>query len=386
MKSKINILLNIGWQILFWAAVLYFFVNYSFLRPSSGDLIYKEYIYLAMIIFMVYFNYLFLIPKYFQKGKLAIYWIITVLSILLVSVGEYLLFKPITINCYPKDLKKEILSHYLQVQFFLCTIKNICFFLFFFVVRLYQDMSSKYIAESRAIANTAHTIAVMKSDKDIEIIKTSDIVYMSHNRNYTYFHMIDGKKYFQYIPLKMVGKLLPQKTFLRISKSNIIMLSKVVGYDDFYVILDFFENDKRIKLQISANYKEEVLPVLEKHKINFPNDIDNIGTIKENIKPIKTKNGAIKTNNFQNLAPKNNKLNSNFKLNLLENEIFTYISEHPNCKFYEISEATNKPKRTLQRSIKNLKELELIEYRGAKKNGGYYIIKKKGRNSNKYHK
>ncbi|MDR2010233.1 MAG: LytTR family transcriptional regulator DNA-binding domain-containing protein [Bacteroidales bacterium] len=371
MKFKTNII-GIGLHILFWIVILYFFVNYSYLRPSSQELVYKEYLCVGLIIVMVYLNYLFLIPKFLQKGRLVIYWGLAILSIFAVTVGEYFLFKSVVTKCYSGNLSGEQFNRFMGVQFFLYLTRITGFFLFFFVVKLYQDLSSKYIAESQAIANTTQTMAVMESDKEIKIINISDIVYLSHHKNYTYFHMITGKKYFQYISLKRVEELFPQKTCLRINKSNIIMFSQVIDYNSTLVTLNLIENEKQVSLQISTKYKEDVLSKLKKHK----NSHNTSGGSKRKNGGKKIRNGEGKMAYSVDLAEEKEEKKRKSEPTLLENEILAYISEHPNCKFSEIFMAINKPKRTIERSIKNMKEIGLIEYRGANKNGGYHATEK----------
>jgi predicted transcriptional regulator len=323
---------------------------------------------------MVYFNYFVLIPQYFQTGRLVAYWIIAGLSVFIVAIGEHLLFKPVIVQCIPDDIPEDVLNEYLKVQSFIYLIRAACFFLFFFVVRLYQNLSSKYIAESKAIAESVQTIAVMvsSSNKSVKIIKISDIAYLSHSNSYTCFHMITGEKYFQQIYLKNIEDLLPEKSYLRISKNNIILISQVIEYNDSFVILDLIEENKHVALSISPKYKENVLSELEK----FGNQISNnfIAKTKEQIGKEKFKNGKENLVKFENLAKKNKEKESNFELNFLENEIFEYILKHPNCKFSEISNNINKSKRTIDRNIKSLKDKGLIEYRGSARSGGYHAI------------
>ena len=54
------------------------------------------------------------------------------------------------------------------------------------------------------------------------------------------------------------------------------------------------------------------------------------------------------------------------------NELIQYIEINPNLKANEMSENLNIPLRTIQRWLKQLKEEEKIEFRGAPKTGGYF--------------
>jgi len=54
------------------------------------------------------------------------------------------------------------------------------------------------------------------------------------------------------------------------------------------------------------------------------------------------------------------------------NALHLYIKANPNLKAKEISQNQNIPLRTVERYLKNLKDEEKIEFRGAPKSGGYY--------------
>ena len=52
--------------------------------------------------------------------------------------------------------------------------------------------------------------------------------------------------------------------------------------------------------------------------------------------------------------------------------LFEIISKNSGLSAVEISIKSNIPLRTVQRQVKELKDKNLIEYKGSKKTGGYY--------------
>ena len=54
------------------------------------------------------------------------------------------------------------------------------------------------------------------------------------------------------------------------------------------------------------------------------------------------------------------------------NELYTFIEKNGGLSALNLSQNLNKPLRTVQRWIKQLKEQDKIEYLGSKKTGGYY--------------
>jgi hypothetical protein len=384
MKPKVNII-NISLHVLFWVITSYFFINYSLLRPSSPTAVYREYFCLGAIISMVYLNYFVLIPRFFCKGRFVIYWILTALSILMVAVTEYLLFKPVIMHLHQAHISEEVLNKYLNVQFLLYFVRAVCFFMLFFTVKLYQDISSRYIAETQVIANDTQVVAVIKSDDDIKTIKISAIAYLSHHNRNTYFHLTTGEKYYQRASLKQIEALLPNNSYLRINKNNVVMYSQIDGYNDSFVFLKPVKDENPIELHITNEHKDDILSELKKYKNSLANilDIGNIKNVDGNVKNkngiIKKQNGIIKSSNIINLTLENQEKNADFSEKTLENEIFEYISAHPNCKTSDILAMSDKSRRTVDRNLKNLREKGLIRYKGANKTGGYYVTQKRKR-------
>lgn len=55
------------------------------------------------------------------------------------------------------------------------------------------------------------------------------------------------------------------------------------------------------------------------------------------------------------------------------NSLFEYIKNNPNQRVSQIGEDLGIPAKTLERWIKKLKENKMVEYRGSKKTGGYFV-------------
>ena len=70
--------------------------------------------------------------------------------------------------------------------------------------------------------------------------------------------------------------------------------------------------------------------------------------------------------------PLNGGLNGGLNLNKSIENTYNYIFHNPNCKAKNISENLNVPIDTIDKHIKELVSLNLIERKGSKKTGGYY--------------
>jgi len=67
------------------------------------------------------------------------------------------------------------------------------------------------------------------------------------------------------------------------------------------------------------------------------------------------------------------KARGNEGLNEGLNSIFVVIERNPAIQAKDISDQLNRPIKTVERQISQLKKLDLIERRGSKKTGGYYV-------------
>jgi ATP-dependent DNA helicase RecG len=54
--------------------------------------------------------------------------------------------------------------------------------------------------------------------------------------------------------------------------------------------------------------------------------------------------------------------------------VLAYIQAHPGLRTSQIAVACNTPKRTIERSLRQLKEAKAIEFRGSAKAGGYFAL------------
>jgi predicted HTH transcriptional regulator len=70
---------------------------------------------------------------------------------------------------------------------------------------------------------------------------------------------------------------------------------------------------------------------------------------------------------FKNVAVNNGGLNDE------QTKIITLIEKHPGINTKQIQELSHIPQRTLERWLGELKNQQIIVYKGSKKTGGYYI-------------
>ncbi|MDL2239126.1 LytTR family transcriptional regulator DNA-binding domain-containing protein, partial [Bacteroidales bacterium OttesenSCG-928-L14] len=378
-------------HILFWIGICFYFINFSFFRPLAVGAIYKELLCVIFIITMVYVNYLYLIPKYFQTGRLKLFWVLAILTVLLSGISEFVLVKPNIYKClsFPTDLMKK----YIITVIALIITRNFCYFLIFFLLKIYRDLSAKYIFEKQAISRVTHSIFIISPNNKIaQKIDIDDLVYISQKGNYTYFYLFDGKFYKQYSSLTKVEQTFPANTYVKINKSTLVIISQITEYNETYVAMNMFESDKQVTFTISSQYSNNLMLILNEFANNSINKLDKT--------EIDTKKGGIKMwNNDGNcginsgiceekhevnegvLDPTNDisikqadETAKNIKLHHTTNKILKSVKNNPGSRVPAISKKVHQSYRTVETHLKILKELGLVEYRGARRNGGYFVV------------
>lgn len=90
-------------------------------------------------------------------------------------------------------------------------------------------------------------------------IEYKDVNYIQGLKNYVSIHTNDNK-YITYLTLKEVEESLPPNLFVRIHKSSIINLDKIVTIDGNIVVL---KDKEKTELTIGSSYKDSFLAMLD---------------------------------------------------------------------------------------------------------------------------
>jgi hypothetical protein len=365
--------------------------------------LYKEFVSVLFIIAMVYLNYFYLIPQFFQTGKRKQYWLFALFSIAIAGTGEFVLVLPEVHKCL-NSIPLELFSTVLRTFLFLIILRDIGFFLFFFLIKVYHDLIIKYTHEKQMISAATHAIFISLKNGAMKEVKITEIAYISQEKNYSYFYLIDGLRYPQYGSLSETEQLFPENTCLRINKSNLVIISNIVSYNKTSLQINLKEKGLPVTLKISEKYRGTVFSTLNKHKEQLlqnksnPNAKNNNSGVKrwsnrKNDTPKKEEKYVV---NLQDIALENHVAspiteNSSQQISVLEavelhktsKTIFNFIKDYNNdvtnkkrCRVPTIAEGVNLAQRTVETHILILKEHHLIEYRGAPRNGGYYVVEK----------
>lgn len=95
MKEKQkNMVIKTVVLVLFTVFVIYVFSNFSMLRPAACGALYKEPITAAFVISICFLNYFVLFPFLYRKRKFLLYFIFTLVSVLIAAIAEEIIVFP----------------------------------------------------------------------------------------------------------------------------------------------------------------------------------------------------------------------------------------------------------------------------------------------------
>lgn len=362
---KKNKIFHLVGHVLFWLITAYAFTHYSYLRPMLSP-IYQELFHVFFLVIMVYLHYFLFIPYLFQRKNYTVYWSVTLIIILLLCSFELLLSYAQMENIYGK-LGDDLFHHYIFSVFFLISLRDASFWMFFFILCLYQGLEKSSANKEVAILEKNKVIAVLVNDSKAISIDINELSYIQCIKNKCRLYMKNSTVYEQYASLSHWEELLAPHGAIRINRDTLIMLSAVVSFTNDNILLIPSETNVAI---YKGDKKNEIFNYLCKH---IPS--------KRTVTPDKVIEGV--------LSGKNGALNDEFKtdgaLKFVNLEEFLAIIAGdkekisicrmivflPFSNAKDIAKETQIPYRTVTRKMQYLKENNIIQHKGARKNGNY---------------
>lgn len=351
-------------HLLFIVGLFYFYRNNSILRPIAKGAYYKEYLSAIFLLSIIYANYLFFIPKLFQKRHYVLYSILAVGGILISSTAEILLVSSNIRNCFPASFDdSQIQSFYLNI-FQLVSLRNTGFLLFFFVLRIFEHERETLEKERIAVAKNKGFICVPNGKDNMKTISISDISYILHEKNYTYIHTIDGSRYCKYCSLSSMEELLPENLFIRVNRNAIIPLNKITRYTEDSVSILYGNPAQEISFTLSEKYVPNIREkIASAVGLNLSADGLNVQNDGLNGRSVGLNEGI----NRANLEEFMDSIAHNEDLLIL----CQIIAKDPSVTMKSLSDQLGVSLKTVERRIKILKDKGILQHSGAKKNGEY---------------
>ena len=366
MTNKTNkiFIIRVLLHLVFILGIFYFFRNNSILRPLAKGAYYKEYLSAFFLLILLYANYLFFVPEFFQKRRYFLFFILALAGILGSSSMEMLLVLPNIKSCFPDTFDNFQLKLVYTHLFYLIGLRNTGFLLFFFVLRIFEHERETLEKERIALVKNKGIICVPNGKNIMETISISDISCILHERNYTYLYTTDGNRYCKYCSLSSMEKLLPEDLFLRVNRNTIIPLNKITHYTEDSVTILYGNPAQEKTFSLSENYVPIMKELLSSTGgLNRPDDGLNSQDDGLN-NPSEDLNDGLNTACLEDFL---NNVEHNEELLIL----CRMIAKNPSVTMKSLSDQLGVSLKTIERRIKILKDKGILQHSGAKKNGEY---------------
>lgn len=110
--------------------------------------------------------------------------------------------------------------------------------------------------------NNMDYIAISENHRDIVKLSPYDIVYLSHEKNYTYIHDITGGRYCKYISLKQMIYLMPNNSCIQVNRHQAVMLNQIVNYSGIMIEVRQSAEGALMQIHISPKFRAEIVELL----------------------------------------------------------------------------------------------------------------------------
>lgn len=319
-------------------AVIVFFGRNSLLRPAACQSIYKEYLSGMLVLLMAYANSLFLIPRLFLKRRFTSFSLAAFASISFAGILEFaLVHEEMSAMVFRYSQGTQYHLEMLTYLFLIC-IRDFAFWCFFFMSVLLKVKIREVRILDRAISKQSNLISVKTFKNEMHILPIDQIAFVEAQHNIVIIHTLDGSKYYRYCSLKEMSHTLGVERAVRISRSHLVMKSAVATCDREVVTLRSTIETEPVTLVISDSFQNEALSALATNEV-----IPRQQTTRDSTAKVRT------------------------------DIVLEYIKEHPGCKMTVLITDMNLKRSTIEKEMSRLKNMGLVEYRGSKKTGGYYL-------------
>lgn len=243
-------------HLLMWFFFFYMFVRNNFSKIGFSYNPHKEWALGCALMILCYLNYFFITPRFYLAGYIRKFWMVLLSVLIVFTACEYLLFMP-ELKLF-KPIYYPYYERYVVQKYLLSFIRNSAVVIFFTFLKSNHYFVHQYQTERKVLMTQASVYNIIVSGKEVKPVNINDIVFIQHQKNYTYFHLADGSIYSQYISLLKVEEELPEALFMRISRSALINANIPIRleHDVLKVEMPGFET---ISLAISPKYREGIL-------------------------------------------------------------------------------------------------------------------------------
>lgn len=356
-KKTIPLSAKVLLMISFSVASLAFFRFYSLLRPAACGALYKELISGMIVLLICFLNYYILYPCFFERRRYLLYVLFSIITVVISALVELMLVFP-QISVIINNVIDLSIEDYIPILTLALSFRNLCFYSFFFIIKLLETIYEENIAIEHSLIKNNHLIVAKDLDNNTFTIPISEIMYCQQKENYAYIYLSDGRSLVRRCSMRSLSEDLGDYCALRISRSVLVMFSHIQSYNSKEIYIQTYDGLKGF--EITESYRNNALKQMKLHRV--PASAETNGFFE------KHQDEETETNNDDYLLNENNQASQ---------IILQFIKENTNCKGDDITRYSKLSLRTVNRILAQLKKDGLIEYTGSKKTGGYQVVKER---------
>ncbi len=353
LSNKIVIILL---NILFCAAVLWFFAHISYLRPWAGSRL-KECISTLFLLGSLYLNYFLLFPKLYQKYPHIIYWLILLFIILITGLIDLAIAYPFIMSRNGKVIQEIGPFDYFFFIVLFVSGRNLAFNFLPFILAERNHIQQSLDKEVKIVYRDVRKLDVTDKDNNIRLVDIDDIFYCHQQGNFTEIYTVQNDRYTRLGSMKHLEQLFGEEEFIRITTTVLVPFRYIKSCKENIVTMRRmpWENEPttfKLEPKTQEKISERIAEGIKRNKT-----VDSDKETSEEHIPSKIKRKPA--------TPPEEKLTM----------VLSYIEKHPNCNTGDIITETKIPLSTVERCISVLKSQGLVKHTGSKKNGGYNVVK-----------
>lgn len=219
---------------------------------------YVEWLLAGAILLVGYSFYFYFVKKFYVSGFFAKFWCAFATAITILTALEFILLLPELQALLIYDALTYKL--YIIQSIFLVFFRNMGLVGLLLILRMNHYYRVNYKEERKTNIQVNSTYSII-SNKMTTTLNVDEIVYIQHQKNYTYFYMLDGRSYSQYISLVKVEEEMPDGMFEYANRNTLINIHHHYSYKNgtLYLNEGGAANDSLEGISISKHYKSMLM-------------------------------------------------------------------------------------------------------------------------------
>ncbi len=338
----------------FCAALLWLFTRNSFLRPFAGSQT-REFLLGVLLLGTLYANFFLFYPGLHGKHPVLYWALVAAVSLLSGLVEIAVAHRNIVSCCAPVIQAFGPFNYYAKVTLFVSG-RNLAFNLFPYLFQERRHLRQALDTETRVVFKEVRMLDVSDASKvpNCRLIPVSDIYYCEQDGNFTVVHLVRNGSCTRPGSMRHLEQLLGTDEFIRISPSLLVPYRHIRSCNGSEVLLKktpWRKNPPALKIEPKRSQQVSETVFLHSQKGKILKKREKMEQARKRRNPIKPSPEKKET-------------------------VLRQIRRKPGCRANAIAEQTQYSSSTVERCLSELRKQGLVEFRGSKKKGGYYVVEK----------